>query len=144
MKLAVICPIGDLRRFGYWRVARPCLESWQAIGDLFLIQSSRAALPDHWRVRAQYLRDDRTVMRLGEGWVERFDCCLVAANAQHGLELARQSGYECALTICVNWYVEAEARHFELLVRFNQAKTEVEKDVYLLGLSRSRNAGTGD
>lgn len=40
--------------------------------------------------------------------------------------------------------VEAEARHFELLVRFNQAKTEVEKDVYSLGLNRSRDAETGD
>lgn len=106
MKIAIICPIGDLNRFGYWRIAQPCLESWRALGDLFLIHSSRTDLP--FTIKAEYIRNDDTLMRLVDG-AEWFDHRLVADNANVGIEAARAAGYDVAATICVNWYVEREA-----------------------------------
>jgi len=104
MKIAIICPIGDMNRFGYQRLARPCLKSWSAVGDLFLIHSSRADVP--FKIKAEYIRDDQTLLPLVDG-VEQFDHRVVANNANIGLRVARLAGYDAALTICVNWYVEA-------------------------------------
>lgn len=106
MKIAVICPIGDLNRFGYQRLARPCLKSWAQVGDLFLIHSSREPMP--FKIKAEYIRDDQTLLPLVDG-VERFDYRIVANNANIGLQVARLAGYDVGITICVNWYVEAEA-----------------------------------
>lgn len=105
MNLAIVCPIGDLNRFGYWRTAQICLESWQAIGHLFLIHSSRTAMP--FGLRCTYIRNEGTTMKMIDG-AEWFDHHLVAHNANVGLEAARQQGYDVALTICVNWYAEQE------------------------------------
>lgn len=111
MKIAIICPIGDVQRFGYWRSAQPCLESWRALGDLFLIHSSRAALP--FSISGEYIRDERTLMQIIDGR-EWFDHRLVASNANRGIALARAAGYDVAITICVNWYIEqAAARQIE-------------------------------
>src|SRR5512136_2778047 len=104
MKIAIICPIGDLNRFGYWRTAQACLESWRAVGDLFLIHSSRTAIPFSIGV-ANYTRTEDTLMKIDQNG-ERFDHRLVASNANLGLSLARDAGYDVAITICVNWYVE--------------------------------------
>lgn len=109
MKLAIICPIGNLNRFGYWRIAEPCLTSWLSLGDLFLIHSSRTNLP--FKIAATIIRDSRTLMQIEDGHGERFDYHLVADNANLGIEAARQAGYDCALTICVNWYIEDKAGH---------------------------------
>jgi hypothetical protein len=106
MKIAIVCPIGDLNRFGYWRIAQPCLESWRTLGDLFLVHSSRTALP--FSIDAEYIRADDTLMRLIDG-SEWFDHRLVADNANIGIAAARAAGYDAAITICVNWYVEREA-----------------------------------
>jgi hypothetical protein len=106
MKIAIVCPIGDLSRFGYQRVARACLKGWLAVGDLFLIHSSRAEMP--FKIKATYIRDDRTLLKMVDG-VERFDYRVVANNANIGLQAARLAGYDAAITICVNWYVEAIA-----------------------------------
>jgi hypothetical protein len=106
MKIAIICPIGDLNRFGYWRTAQVCLESWRALGDLFLIHSSRSAIP--FEVTAHYLKNEDTLMNLVTG-VEWFDYHLVADNANRGIQAARDEGYDVAITICVNWYIEAIA-----------------------------------
>lgn len=109
MKIAIVCPIGDLERFGYWRVAQTCLESWQALGDLFLIHSSRMPMP--FGIQSTYIRDGRTLMQMVDG-IERFDYRLVANNANRGMSEAQSAGYDVALTICVNWYVEhAAAQH---------------------------------
>lgn len=111
MKIAIICPIGDLNRFGYWRIAQTCLESWRAIGDLFLIHSSRSAMP--FGIRANYICDDNTLMSVGLDdsgkWGEWFDHRLIAANVNRGIEIARSAGYDVAITICVNWYIEVAA-----------------------------------
>ena len=106
MRIAIICPVGDLNRFGYWRNAQACLESWRVVGDLFLVQSSRAAIP--FSITARVIQDDSTLMPL-IGGAERFDYCIVAANANRGMSEARLMGYDVAVTICVNWYVEQEA-----------------------------------
>lgn len=106
MKIAIICPIGDLNRFGYWRIAQPCLESWRVLGDLFLIHSSRTKIP--FSIQAEYIRNDATLMRQVNG-AEWFDHRLVADNANTGIEAARDAGYDVAATVCVNWYVEREA-----------------------------------
>lgn len=106
VNIAVVCPIGDLNRFGYWRIAQVCLDSWQALGDLFLIHSSRADMP--FSIEAEYIRNDETLMRQVDG-VEWFDHRLVADNANVGIEAARAAGYDAAITICVNWYVERDA-----------------------------------
>lgn len=106
MKIAIICPIGDLNRFGYQRVAQICLESWRAIGDLFLIKSSRSSMP--FAIDAIVINNPKTWMSI-VGDQERFDHQLVAQNANRGLSCARSLGYEVAITICANWYVEAEA-----------------------------------
>lgn len=106
MKLAIICPVGDLTRFGYWRIAPHCLESWQQLGELYLVHSSRIALPFH--IAAHYIRDPHTLM-LPSHDGEVFSHRLVAANTNLGLALARQAGCDCAITICVNWYVEEVA-----------------------------------
>lgn len=103
VKIAVICPIGDLNRFGYWRIAQPCLESWQALGDLYLIHSSRTAIP--FSIKATYLQDERTLMRMIDG-AEWFDHRLVADNANLGIDAARLAGCDVAVTICANWYIE--------------------------------------
>lgn len=108
MNIAVICPIGDLNRFGYSRIAQPCLGSWRGLGDLYLIHSSRTATP--FSIKANHIRYDKTLMKVVNG-AEWFDHHLVASNANIGLEQARQAGYDMAITICVNWYVEEIARH---------------------------------
>lgn len=107
MKIAIICPAGDVTRFGYQRTARICLESWRAVGDLFLVQSSRVDLP--FEIDAVCLRDESTLMRLQADQQERFDYARVAANANQGLQAARRAGYDIGVTICVNWYVEEVA-----------------------------------
>ncbi len=111
MKIAIICPIGDLHRFGYWRVASFCLESWKVIGDLFLIHSSRTVIP--FDIKANYIRDDDTLMSVTvdpDGkWGEWYDHRIVAANANRGIDTACAMGYDVAITICVNWYVERPA-----------------------------------
>ncbi len=106
MKIAIVCPVGDLTRFGYWRIAQTCLESWRALGDLYLIHSSRVDTP--LGIKANHIRYSKTLMQVVNG-AEWFDHRLVAANANLGLEAARQSGCDIALTICVNWYVEQTA-----------------------------------
>lgn len=106
MSIAIICPIGDLNRFGYWRVAQACLQSWHDVGDLFLIHSSRFDVP--FGIRAEYIRDDSTLMQVKNG-LEWFDHRLIAANANRGITEARRAGYDVAITICVNWYVEGRA-----------------------------------
>ena len=106
MKIAIICPIGDLNRFGYQRLARPCLKSWQAVGDLILIHSSRAEMP--FKIKAEYIRDDKTLLPMIDG-AERFDYRVVSNNANSGLQIARLAGYDVVTTICANWYVEAQA-----------------------------------
>lgn len=108
MSIAIICPIGDVSRFGYWRVAQACLHSWHDVGNLILIHSSRTDLP--FGIRAEYIRDDSTLMQIVDG-KERFDHNLVAANANRGIAAARGAGYDVAITICVNWYVEGRAAH---------------------------------
>lgn len=111
MKIAIVCPIGDLNRFGYWRNARVCLESWKVLGDLFLIHSSRTAIP--FRVEAEYIRGKNTLMKMVDDQ-EWFDHRLVADNTNVGIEAARKAGYDVAITICVNWYVEQPAaQHIE-------------------------------
>ena len=106
MKIAIICPVGDLRRFGYWRNAQACLESWQALGDLFLVHSSRADMP--FSVWGSRIQDDDTLMQLRNN-VEWFDHRLIAANANRGIAEAQRAGYDVGVTICVNWYIEADA-----------------------------------
>lgn len=106
MKIAVVCPIGNLNRFGYWRNARLCLESWLAVGDLFLIESSRAVAP--LAVPSRVIQEESTLMTLDNG-AEIFDYRIIAANANRGMGEARALGYDVAVTICVNWYVEQEA-----------------------------------
>ena len=110
MRIAIICPIGDLNRFGYQRVSQICLKSWSELGDLFLIHSSRSDLPDgiSQNINARYIRDDQTLMNTINGR-EYFDYRVVANNTNIGIEAARQIGCDCVITICVNWYVESGA-----------------------------------
>ena len=111
MKIAVVCPIGPLNRYGYEHVATDCIASMVDFADhVFLMQSARDKAGVEAVLRANggrvtLVSDERT-------WFngERFDAQKVMDNADLGADLALAEGYDVAICLMVNWYVPPKNR----------------------------------
>ncbi len=101
MKLAIICPIGPLDKYGYGHVAADCIASMVDFADhVFLMQSARdqkgnGLIPKDGHITL--ISDERTWFAGG------FDAQKVMDNADLGADLA--DGYDVAMCMMLNWYV---------------------------------------
>jgi len=109
MRLAVVCSIGPLDRYGYQNVYQECIASMCSLGDLVLLISSTRS-----NVEALELAKKHTNMRLIAGpstyfkrtkGTEVFDVQKVVDNVNYGLRLASVYECDCAIEIDVNQYV---------------------------------------
>ena len=118
MKIAVVCPIGPLNRYGYEHVATDCIASMADFADhVFLMQSARDKAGVETVLRANggrvtLVSDERTWFDAKDG-KEQFDALKVMANVDLGAELAE--GYDVAICLMVNWYVPPKNRRGCLL-----------------------------
>jgi hypothetical protein len=106
MKIALICPVYDLNRFGYQYTADVCLPSLARFADrLYLIQSCQSA---PWPL---YLYDGRFphVAHISNEYThfdeDRFDVAQYQQNLLIGLTRARRDGCDVAINISCNWYI---------------------------------------
>lgn len=105
MKIALICPIYNLDRFGYQYTADLCIPSLAAFADrLYLIQSCPDLYNDPaWRYRSakvEVIDNEYTRFDLG-----LFDVAQYQQNILMGLTRARRDGCDVAINVSCNWYI---------------------------------------
>lgn len=100
MKLAVVCPIGRLDRYGYQHVADTCMQTHRRVSvDRFYMSTSRANAPD---AEKGIVSDERTWFDLDEEGHERFDIGRLEMAANLGYRMARDAGFDVAVGLHVN------------------------------------------
>jgi len=96
VKLAVICPLGPLDRFGYQHTWKPCLESFRAFADKVYCVASE---PDVQMPDVEMISGPET-------WFEDgFDVHQIVFNMNLGLDRAMADGMDVAACQDVNCYV---------------------------------------
>lgn len=114
MKLAIICPIGNLDCHGYQHVYQTCIASMAAFADAIYVPHStrnRAGVDELIMTYDDivYIGDERTWFEMGESG-ERFDLLRLRENVNLALDMARADGFDVALCVEVNQYVPIAAR----------------------------------
>lgn len=114
MKLAVVCPIGPLDRFGYQYTYATALESYSLFADvIYLICSSRigAQIADVSErfPKAVLISDEQTWYSLDEFGQEVFDIYQWDRNLQTGLRQAQQEWMDAAVVVPINAYIPETA-----------------------------------
>jgi hypothetical protein len=111
MKLAAICPIGNLNRMGYQNVAEPCINSMAEFADrVYLVQSMRDdddaflwAL-DRWN-NIEVVAGWHTYMARNVDGTQRFNSMRILENCNVGLKEAREEGCDAAVVLFSNNYI---------------------------------------
>ncbi len=107
MRIAVICPVGRLDRYGYQHVARQCIASHRQVGDTWLYPSTtRANVADP---ELGILSDSRTWFEVDPAGNERFDIMQLERAANVAYRVAQEQGYDAAIGLHVNNWVTGAA-----------------------------------
>ena len=112
MRIAVICPVGPLDRFGYQYNHELIVQNLCIFSDrVYLFSSSRNrsrvdSLLDRF-ANLTYLSDERTWFSLDAHQREVFDLLAVERNQNLALACCREDDIDCAIVVHINQYVQA-------------------------------------
>lgn len=109
MKLAIVCPVGPLDRYGYQNVAAECIASMARLADVvYLILSTRemAGLNEMLVLSPKItaVSNKYTWFKEWNGG-EFFDIYQVIGNAERGRHIALDDGADCVMLIECNQYI---------------------------------------
>lgn len=115
MKIAILCPVGPLDRYGYQYIHMPVVESFSAFATcVYLYSTTRnranvnAVLARFSNVR--YISNEATWYNLDSSGTEVFTLDKIRSNNDLLVQQARQDGMDCSITISINMYIPERAR----------------------------------
>jgi len=114
MKLALICLVGPLDRFGYQNTYAVALESYSLLADVIYLVSSTRNNANVDKIKAQfpkvvYISNSESWYKLDENGQEIFDIYQWETNHQIGFRNALQEGADAALLLSINMYIPEKA-----------------------------------
>ncbi len=106
MKIAIVCSIGNLHRFGYHHIHEVVLKSFCSFADkVVLISSSRDAKVAVRSSKIQLVSTAQTWFDIDENGNECYSIDKLVANMNQGLDILAAEGFDIALVIHINQYI---------------------------------------
>ncbi len=110
MKIAIICPVYDLKRLGYQYTADICIPSLAKFADrLYLVQSCAAATWPLYLYDGKFAHVEHVSSEYTHFDGDRFDVAQYHQNILIGLTRARRDGCDVAINGACNWYIPENA-----------------------------------
>ncbi len=116
MKIAVICPIGPLDRYGYQHIYEPVVKNLSTFATtVYIISTTRnRANVDSLLNRFSniiYISNETTWYDLNDKGLEDFSLKRLYENIDLAIQTAKHDGMDCSLTMSVNQYIPEWARN---------------------------------
>jgi hypothetical protein len=106
MKIGIVCPIGNLEKFGYHHIYEIVLQSWCSFADyVVLISSSRDAHVAAKSPKIQLISSPQTWFDLDKNGNECYSMDKLISNENLGLDILAESGFDMALILHINQYI---------------------------------------
>lgn len=106
MKIGIVCPIGNLEKFGYHHIHDIVLQSFCSFADkVVLISSSRDAHVAVKNPKIQRVSSPQTWFDLDEKGNELYSMDKLRANSILGLDILAEDGFDIALMVHINQYI---------------------------------------